>query len=232
MNKNTISEPNKTDIRTAQKAYQFLEETYGLPEWRQPLSAVDELVSTILSQNTNDVNRDRAFKKLCKTFPTWEEVRDADEIEVIAAIRIAGLANQKAPNIQKVLRQISEERGIITLEFLRDMERKDALLWLKSQKGVGPKTAAIVLQFSLGIPAFPVDTHVYRVSGRLGIRPEKMNVEKTHIWMEKLYNPSQFGPGHLNFIRHGREICHARKPECERCSLREMCDYYKSLNTE
>ena len=134
MNKNTISEPNKTDIRTAQKAYQFLEETYGLPEWRQPLSAVDELVSTILSQNTNDVNRDRAFKKLCETFPTWEEVRDADEIEVIAAIRIAGLANQKAPNIQKVLRQISEERGIITLEFLRDIERKDALLWLKSQK--------------------------------------------------------------------------------------------------
>jgi len=112
------------------------------------------------------------------------------------------------------------------------MEREDALLWLKNQTGVGPKTAAIVLQFSLGIPAFPVDTHVYRVSGRLGIRPEKMSVEKTHAWMEKLYKPSQFGPGHLNFIRHGREICHARKPECERCDLRKMCNTFKSLTIE
>lgn len=88
------------------------------------------------------------------------------------------------------------------------------------------------MQFSLGIPAFPVDTHVYRVSGRLGLRPENMNVEKTHAWMEELFDPAQYGPGHLNIIRHGREICHARKPECERCPLSKLCDFYQSAQSD
>jgi endonuclease-3 len=96
--------------------------------------------------------------------------------------------------------------------------------------GVGPKTAAIVLQFSLGIPAFPVDTHVYRVSGRLGLRPQKMNVEKAHAWLEKVFTPDQYGPGHLNIIRLGREICHARSPECARCPLTSLCDYFQGTN--
>ena len=218
--------------RKAQQIYQILLEIYGLPEWRQPLPALDELVSTILSQNTNDINRDRAFENLRTVFPTWEAVRDADENEIIEAVRIAGLANQKGPRIQQVLRQISAERGELSLEFLRDLSREDALQWLQGQKGVGPKTAAIVLQFSLGIPAFPVDTHVYRVSGRLGIRPVKMNVERAHTWMEMLFQPDQYGPGHLNFIRHGREICHARKPECSRCPLAQLCDFYQNGGTE
>ena len=213
--------------RKAQKIYQILLHTYGLPEWRLPLPALDELVSTILSQNTNDVNRDRAFENLRECLPTWEAVRDADEDVIIDAVRIAGLANQKGPRIQQVLRQISAERGELSLEFLRDLNREEALQWLQAQKGVGPKTAAIVLQFSLGIPAFPVDTHVYRVSGRLGIRPVKMDVEMTHIWMEMLFDPDQYGPGHLNFIRHGREICHARKPECSNCPLAQLCDFYQ-----
>ena len=213
--------------RKAQKIYQILLHTYGLPEWRLPLPALDELVSTILSQNTNDVNRDRAFENLRECLPTWEAVRDADEDVIIDAVRIAGLANQKGPRIQQVLRQISAERGELSLEFLRDLNREEALQWLQAQKGVGPKTAAIVLQFSLGIPAFPVDTHVYRVSGRLGIRPVKMDVEMTHIWMEMLFDPDQYGSGHLNFIRHGREICHARKPECSNCPLAQLCDFYQ-----
>ena len=213
--------PSPAMVEKGQEIYSLLDERYGTPEWRDPLPAVDELVSTILSQNTNDVNRDRAFDNLRKIFPTWEAMRDAPEAEVVEAVRIAGLANQKGPRIQKVLRQITEERGEITLEFLRDMEKSEAHRWLTSQKGVGPKTAAIVLQFSLGIPAFPVDTHVYRVSGRTGIRPEKMSVEKAHFWLEQVFTPEQYGPGHLNIIRHGREVCHARKPECDKCPLDE-----------
>jgi len=228
MKQKTLDQPGLELKRKAQEIFSSLEQVYGMPEWRQPLPAVDELVSTILSQNTNDVNRDRAFDNLRVVFPTWEAVRDAEKTAVIEAVRIAGLANQKGPRIQQVLKQISDERGEISLDFLRDLEKEKAREWLTAQKGVGPKTAAIVMQFSLGIPAFPVDTHVYRVSGRLGIRPSEMNVEKTHTWMEKLFDPDQYGPGHLNIIRHGREICHARKPECERCLLSQLCDFYQS----
>lgn len=231
MNTPQNQQPSPDFRHKAQRIYSLLEQVYGLPEWRQLLPAVDELVSTILSQNTNDVNRDRAFDNLRRHFPSWKEVRDADEGAIIKAVRIAGLANQKGPRIQQVLRQISEERGEISLDFLRDLEPKEAHRWLTRQKGVGPKTAAIVMQFSLGIPAFPVDTHVYRVSGRLGIRPEKINVEKTHMWMEKLFDPVQYGPAHLNFIRHGRQICHARKPECERCPLSQLCDFYQTAQS-
>jgi endonuclease-3 len=180
-----------------------------------------------LSQNTNDTNRDVAFDRLKERFPTWEEVRDAPQEEVIEAVRPAGLANQKAPRMQAILRQISEERGQLDLDFLRNEDRENARAWLSRFKGVGPKTAAIVLQFSLGIPAFPVDTHVYRVSGRLGLRPQKMSVEKAHAWLESLFTPEQYGPGHLNIIRLGREICQARKPQCGECPLNGICDFYK-----
>jgi len=232
MNVTRSGTPAPQTRQKAQQIYQILEQVYGLPEWRQPLPAVDELVSTILSQNTNDVNRDRAFDTLRERFPDWEDVRDADQQTVIDAVRIAGLANQKGPRIQAVLRQISAERGEISLDFLRDQDSQSAREWLTSHKGVGLKTAAIVMQFSLGIPAFPVDTHVYRVSGRLGLRPENMNVEKTHAWMEELFDPAQYGPGHLNIIRHGREICHARKPECDRCPLSKLCDFYQSAQSD
>ena len=131
---------------------------------------VDELVSTILSQNTNDVNRDKAFDSLKERFPTWEEVMAADKDEVIEAVRIAGLGNQKGPRIQKALQEIMEHTGgSLDLEFLRDKTVEEARKWLMGIKGVGPKTAAIVLLFSMGIPAFPVDTHIYRVTGRLGL---------------------------------------------------------------
>jgi endonuclease III len=200
-----------------------------MPEWQRPLSALDELVSTILSQNTNDVNRDVAFSRLKEKFPVWEAVRDAPVEEVVEAIRPAGLANQKGPRMQAILRQITEERGGLDLEFLGKLGREEAHAWLSRFKGVGPKTAAIVLQFALGIPAFPVDTHVFRVSGRLGLRPEKMGVEDTHAWLERVFKPEQYGPGHMNLIRLGRDICHARHPECCRCPLSELCDYYQNL---
>lgn len=214
-------------LNKAQQTYKALEKAFGSPEWRQPLAPVDELVSTILSQNTNDINRDRAFDHLKERFESWEAVRDAPAEAVMEAIRPAGLANQKGPRMQSILRQISSERGKLDLEFLKKMEKEAARKWLTRFNGVGPKTAAIVLQFSLGIPAFPVDTHVYRVSGRVGLRPEKMSVEKTHGLMEVLFKPAQYGPGHLNFIRLGREVCHPRNPECEFCPLMSFCDFYR-----
>jgi len=200
-------------------------EAFGEPIWREPLPAIDELVSTILSQNTNDVNRDRGFNALRAKFPTWEAVRDANAQDVIDAIRPAGLANQKGPRIQQVLREISEERGSLNLDFLAGLPVEEARAWLTKFNGVGPKTAAIVLCFSLNMPAFPVDTHIYRVSGRIGLRPEKMTVEQAHPYLESIFPPETYYAAHLNLIRLGREICGARKPNCAKCPIIKLCDY-------
>jgi endonuclease-3 len=205
--------------------HQALLDFYGTPTWRNPLPAVDELVSTILSQNTNDTNRDRAFEALRRAFPTWEAVRDAEPQAVVAAIRPAGLANQKGPRIQQVLREITAQRGALTLDFLAELTPAEGRAWLLQFKGVGPKTAAIVLLFSLGKPAFPVDTHIYRVSGRIGLRPEQMSVEQAHEFLEGLLPPEAYYAAHLNLIRLGREVCKARKPDCPRCPVRAWCDY-------
>ena len=208
--------------------HEKLLEFYGEPIWRNPLPAIDELVSTILSQNTNDVNRDRGFDALVARFPTWEQVRDANAEEVIEAVRVAGLANQKGPRIQAVLKAITEERGNLDLSFLKKMSVDDARNWLTKFKGVGPKTAAIVLCFSLDMPAFPVDTHVYRVTGRIGLHPERMSVEQAHPHLESLFPPETYYAGHLNIIRLGREICTARKAMCEKCPLIKLCNYGKT----
>jgi endonuclease III len=208
----------------ARQIHQTLLKAFGEPIWRNPLPAIDELVSTILSQNTNDVNRDRAFESLRARLPTWESVRDAPATTVMDAIRVAGLANQKGPRIQKVLREITAERGGLDLSFLVDWPVEEARAWLTKFNGVGPKTAAIVLCFSLGKPAFPVDTHVYRVSGRIGLRPEKMSVEQAHPHLEAIFPPESYYAAHLNIIRLGREICHARKPDCPSCPIRALCN--------
>jgi endonuclease III len=205
--------------------HKTLLKAFGEPIWRNPLPAIDELVSTILSQNTNDVNRDRAFNALRGKFKTWEEVRDADTEDIISAIRPAGLANQKGPRMQQVLNAITAERGSLDLSFLAQMPVEEARRWLTKFNGVGPKTAAIVLCFSLGIPAFPVDTHVYRVTGRIGLRPEKMTVEQAHPHLESVFPPEMYYAAHLNLIRLGREICNARKPLCMNCPIVNLCDY-------
>jgi endonuclease-3 len=209
-----------------------LYQNYGAPEWREPLPPVDELVSTILSQNTNDMNRDRAFNTLRRRFADWDAVRNAPEDAIIDAVRVAGLANQKGPRIKAVLTQIHEEVGTLDLSLLADMPLEEARAWLLRFKGVGRKTAAIVLQFSLGRPAFPVDTHIYRVTGRLGVRPSAMDVEKTHMLMEELINPADYFAGHLNLIRLGRETCHPRKPDCPNCPVRELCQYMEKAGEQ
>jgi endonuclease-3 len=149
--------------------------------------------------------------------------------EVISAIQVAGLANLKGPRIQQVLCEIVAERGSLDLSFLGSLPLEEARDWLRKFKGVGPKTAAIVLQFSLNRPAFPVDTHIYRVSGRIGLRPTAMSVEETHTWMEALFRPELFYAGHLVLIQLGREICTARKAYCELCPLTGDCEYYHAL---
>lgn len=215
--------PTPAQLRRGQEVYRLLEQVYGIPDWQKSPSPLAELVSTILSQNTNDRNRDIAFNSLRARFPAWEQVRDAPEEEVIACIRSAGLANQKGPRIQQLLREITAERGSLDLEFLRGLPTAEALGWLTKFKGVGPKTASIVLVFALGKPAFPVDTHIYRVSGRLGLRPEKINAEQAHDHLAQVFKPEQYGPGHLNLIRLGRETCRARKPDCPGCPVGDFC---------
>jgi endonuclease-3 len=213
----------------ALEVHQRLLNAYGQPVWRVRLPPVDELISTILSQNTNDVNRDRAFASLRETFPTWEAVRDARPKAVIDAIKIAGLSNQKGPRIQMVLQQISDERGEINLDFLHQLPPDEVRAWLLRFKGVGPKTAAIVMLFSLDMPAFPVDTHIYRVTGRLGLRPEGVNAEKAHQLLGELFPPDTYYAVHLNLIRHGRQVCHARSPACDHCALQDLCAYYREI---
>ncbi len=215
-------------VNRAANVHETLLAYYGSPEWRNPLPPLDELISTILSQNTNDINRDRAFDALRSKYPTWEDVRDASEGDVIDTIRPAGLANRKGPRIQTVLRTITNQNGSLDMGFLYDLSAEEVKQWLMSFKGVGPKTAAIVLQFSLNKPAFPVDTHIFRVSGRIGLRPPKMNADQAHQHLAALFTPDSYYAAHLNIIRLGREICQARKPKCSQCPLTHLCDYYQS----
>ena len=205
--------------------HRILIDEYGDREWHPRLDPVGELVSTILSQNTNDVNRDRAYDQLRERFPTWEAVRDAGPAEVEEAIRPAGLANSKGPAIQRALYQVSEEQGQISLDFLAKMPLNEAKKWLTSLNGVGPKTAAVVLLFSFNRPVFPVDTHVHRVSRRLGFIGPKISREKAHDVLGALLPPETYYTFHLNLIAHGRQVCHARQPHCGGCSLLAVCDY-------
>lgn len=213
-------------LERALQVHQRLLAHFGHPEWRNPLPPVDELVSTVLSQNTNDNNRDRAFEALVTRFKTWEAVRDAPAEQVIEAIRPAGLANQKGPRIQAILHAITVERGALDLSFLADLPPEEVRAWLLRFHGVGPKTAAIVMQFSLGMPAFPVDTHIYRVSGRIGLRPASMTADQAHDHLAAQLPPETYYAAHLNLIRLGREICHARRPRCSTCPLTAQCDAY------
>jgi len=227
--RNLKPETPKPETPKILRIHDLLLAEYGDHPWH-PRDPVATLVSTILSQNTNDVNRDRAFERLRARFPTWEAVRDAPLPELIEAIRPAGLAPTKGPRIQEALRRITEERGEISLDFLAGMEVEEARRWLLSLPGVGPKTAAIVLCFALGKPAFPVDTHVHRVARRLGLIPERTSREKAHELLEAIVPPEIYYPFHLNLIAHGRAVCHARAPRCEDCVLREECAYGRRVS--
>ena len=209
-----------------EKVYDALARFYGELEWRPRIDPLSELVLTILSQHTSDTNRDRAFASMRRLFPTWEEVRDAPTEELADAIRSGGLANVKAPRIQDVLLQIWEERGELSLDFLFGMEPQEAKVWLSGFNGVGPKTAACVLMFACGMPVLPVDTHVFRVSQRLGLIDKRTNADKAHTVLENLLEPDLRYPFHIYMITHGRQVCKALTPLCDRCVLRDWCPYY------
>jgi len=207
------------------RIHRLLLAEYGDRPWH-PRDPVATLVSAILSQNTSDINRDRAFGRLRERFSTWEAVRDAPLAELEKAIRPAGLAPTKAPRIQEGLRLITAERGGLSLDFLTKMGLEEGREWLLGLPGVGPKTAAIVLLFALGKPAFPVDTHIHRVSGRLGLIPQRTSREEAHRLLEALVPPGLCYPFHLNLIAHGRAVCRASVPRCGACILQEECDHY------
>ncbi|MFB0534613.1 MAG: endonuclease III [Anaerolineae bacterium] len=216
----------------ALRIHELLLQEYGPRPWQPGRDPLTTLVSAILSQNTNDLNRDRAFERMRERFPTWEEVRDADPAELVEAIRPAGLANQKGPRIQNALRMITEQQGELSLDFVADMEIEEARKWLTSMKGVGPKTAAIVLCFALGKPAFPVDTHVHRVTKRLGLIGPKTTREQAHPLLEELLPAKIYYPFHMNLIAHGRQVCKSQQPRCEVCLLQEDCDYFATRRQE
>jgi endonuclease III len=202
-----------------------LRELYGRPVNHPHGHPIAELVRTILSQNTSDFNRDVAYERLRERFPLWEDVRDAPTDEVIDAIRPGGLANTKAPRIQAAIAALAEHPD---LDWLADAPRDEAIKFLTSLPGVGRKTAACVMLFALGRPEIPVDTHVYRVGGRLGLFPEHASFEVAHDEMLRITDPDDAYELHINLIRHGRRICRPR-PRCEQCALRRMCPYWRRL---
>jgi endonuclease-3 len=204
-----------------------LEAHYGRKSFK-PHDGMDELVSCILSQNTTDANRDRAFEALKARYASWQEVADADPAELIEVIRPAGLANSKGPNIQAALRAIYAERGEYNIDFLAALPPSQAIDWLLKLPGVGRKTASIVLCFGYGMAAFPVDTHVLRVGQRIGFLPPRISADNAHLVMEAIVPPEDYYPFHLQLIYHGRRICKARAPLCSLCPIQQWCDYFKS----
>jgi endonuclease-3 len=197
---------------------------YGEPSvGRRP--ALDELVLTILSQNTSDVNRDRAYAGLRTRFPTWREVLEAPVSEVEEAIRPGGLSRQKAPRIQAVLAAVEAAGHGLDLEWLRELGPDGAMEWMVALPGVGVKTASIVLLFSFGEPVMPVDTHVHRIALRLGLIPPGTSAERAHPLLTALVPDGRMLEAHLLWIEHGRRTCRARSPRCASCPLLEGCPY-------
>jgi endonuclease-3 len=196
---------------------------YGPVEWDPRYDPASELVFTILSQHTSDVNSERAFTKLMDTFGSLEAVAAAPVEEIEDAIRVGGLAKVKAPRIKAILKQVADEVGSYDLSFLRELPLGEAKAWLRRLPGVGPKTAAIVLCFALGMPAMPVDTHIFRVARRLGLIGPKVNADQAHDILETMVPPEDVFAFHMYLIRHGRQVCKAQRPRCDRCALAWGC---------
>lgn len=210
------------------KIHAALERHYGpkrAPKARG--NPLDELILTILSQNTSDINSHRAFRLLRQVMPSWEEVHRAPVRKVAETIDSGGLANLKASRIKAILDRIYRDQGHFDLSFLRDLRVEEVKGYLSRFKGIGPKTVACVLLFSLGKPSFPVDTHVYRVSMRLGLVNGRVSPGKAQTLLESMVPPALFYPMHTHLVEHGRKVCKASKPLCDTCPLFKLCAYVR-----
>jgi endonuclease-3 len=222
------------ELLTSEEVIALLEAQYGGLPRRPRRDPLDELVLGVLSQNTSDTNSERAFAQLKRAFADWQSALEAPAAEVEEAIRPGGLAPTKSLRIKSMLAEIFRRRGSFDLSFLGNMPLGEAQAWLQSLPGVGPKTAAVVLLFSLGWPAFPVDTHVHRVLRRLGLAPAKASATQAQsLWQARLA-PEEVYPFHMYLIAHGRRTCVARRPRCPACSLSNRCpsasEFYPSLS--
>ncbi|OGS42593.1 MAG: hypothetical protein A3K67_01695 [Euryarchaeota archaeon RBG_16_62_10] len=200
---------------------------YGRKEIEYEEDPLDTLVETILSQNTTDRNSHRAFSALKRAYPKWELLLGEDPRRIADIIRSGGLADLKAERILGALEHIRRARGGLELGFLGDMSPAGAEAWLSEIKGVGPKTRGIVLLFALRMPAFPVDTHIHRVTKRIGLIGPKVSREKAQEVLAKLVPIEEFYNFHINIIEHGRAVCQARKPRCSVCKVSRYCDYFR-----
>ena len=213
----------------AREVVRRLDALHGRPEWRRRMDPLDELVACILSQHTSDANSGRAYRQLRERFPSWQMVMDAPVEAVEEAIHPGGLAASKAPRIQAVLRTVAERNGgSLSLDFLQEMDTDSARRYLLSLPGVGPKTAAIVLCFSLGRPVIPVDTHVFRVSWRLGFFDRRVGEAKAHDLLQQVVPQEDIYAFHVHLIRHGRQVCKAQRPRCEACPLTDLCAFFQA----
>ena len=222
------------------RIYDLLIATYGEPRNEPDFDPVGGLIGTILSQHTSDINSERAYKQLVATFTSWEEVRDAPTYKVAEAILSGGLANIKARRIQDVLHELTElqaQRGDTRPLGARagrvnTHAARRSVAFTAQIAGRGAKTAACVLMFNLDLPVMPVDTHVHRVSQRLGLIGPKVNADQAHDVFAKHVPPEWVYPLHVNLIRHGRLVCSAQRPKCEQCTLYSECAFVGSVNVQ
>lgn len=211
---------------------EMMTQQYGPFTYEARLPPTDEMVFTILSQHTSDINSSRAYRSLMETFSSLEAVASADVADIEKAIALGGLAKIKAPRIKAVLNKILELNGELDLSFLREMPLNDAKTWLRQLPGIGPKSAGIVLSFSLGMPAMAIDTHIYRVSRRLGVIGPKVSVDKAHEILEDKVEPEEVFNFHVSYINHGRQVCKAQRPLCPECVVGGLCPSRKKFMTK
>jgi endonuclease-3 len=207
----------------------LLEKQYGVPRRKSLGNPLDILIETILSQNTHDQNRDKAYQGLKARFPRWEDALEGKTKSIVSAIQPGGLAEQKARCIREILHWIKKREGRLNLSFLKEMDSEEIWKTMGVLKGIGPKTLHCLLLFGLGREAFPVDTHILRIGKRLGFIPERMDAEKAHFWMIHLIPKEKSLSLHLNLIRLGRSICKARKPLCDICFLKDGCTAIEAI---
>lgn len=207
---------------------QNLERTFGEPVLKPKSEPLEMLVQVILSQATTDALSARTYENLKARFPAWDDVLNADEPEIADAIKLGGLANQKARTIKQLLENVKAEQNTLDLSFLDALDTREAVTFLKKFRGIGPKTIACTLLFACHKNIFPLDTHIFRVLRRVGIVPQKCSDERAHEILDAVVPEGKFYSLHVNLIRLGRKICRPKEPLCERCPVVEYCDYGQS----